>query len=61
MNHSENVTSPAASSFFRDNRGATMIEYIVIVSLILLVAIGAWKQLGSNVNTKVNAAANELK
>ena len=43
-----------------DARGATMVEYIVIVSLIFLVALGAWRALGQNVNTKAQAAAQAL-
>jgi Flp pilus assembly pilin Flp len=44
----------------RDQRGATMVEYIVIVALILLVALQAWKNLGTNVNTKTQTAADAL-
>jgi Flp pilus assembly pilin Flp len=44
----------------RDQRGATMVEYIVIVALILLVALQAWKTLGKNVNTKTEKAAEAL-
>jgi Flp pilus assembly pilin Flp len=48
-------------SLARDQRGATMVEYIVIVALILLVALQAWKNLGTNVNTKTQSAADALK
>jgi Flp pilus assembly pilin Flp len=48
-------------SLARDQRGATMVEYIVIVALILLVALQAWKNLGTNVNTKTQGAADALK
>lgn len=44
----------------RDTRGATMVEYVVILALILIVAIKAWGTLGTNVNTKVDAAAKAL-
>lgn len=44
----------------RDQRGATMVEYIVIVALILLVALSAWKNLGKNVNAKTEEAAKAL-
>jgi Flp pilus assembly pilin Flp len=47
-------------SLARDQRGATMVEYIVIVALILLVALQAWKNLGTNVNTKTQNAADAL-
>ncbi len=44
----------------RDSRGATMVEYIVIVALILIVALEAWQRLGENVNTKTGEAADAL-
>ena len=44
----------------RDTRGATMVEYIVIVALIFLVSVVAWGELGKNVNTKVQKARDEL-
>jgi Flp pilus assembly pilin Flp len=47
-------------SLVHDQRGATMVEYIVIVALILLVALQAWKNLGTNVNTKTEDAAKAL-
>jgi Flp pilus assembly pilin Flp len=43
-----------------DTRGATMVEYIVIVSLIFLVAVGAWRALGKQVNAKTQQAVTEL-
>jgi Flp pilus assembly pilin Flp len=48
-------------SLARDQRGATMVEYNVIVALILLVALQAWKNLGTAVSTKTQKAADELK
>jgi Flp pilus assembly pilin Flp len=44
----------------RDQRGATMVEYIIIVALILLVALSAWTKLGTQVKTKTDAAASAL-
>jgi|SoiMethySBSTD1v2_1073268.scaffolds.fasta_scaffold06467_7 Flp pilus assembly pilin Flp len=44
----------------RDTRGATMVEYIVIVALILLVALTAWQKLGTQVKAKTDKAATEL-
>jgi Flp pilus assembly pilin Flp len=48
------------TSLMRDSRGATMVEYIVIVALILIVALEAWTRLGKNVQTKTDAAADAL-
>jgi Flp pilus assembly pilin Flp len=44
-----------------DTRGATMVEYIVIVTLVFLVALTAWRTLGERVNAKTQAAADALK
>jgi len=43
-----------------DTRGATMVEYVVILALIFLVAVTAWKNLGTKINTKVEAVNTGL-
>jgi Flp pilus assembly pilin Flp len=45
----------------RDTRGATMVEYIVIVAVILLVALKAWEALGTSVSGRTHDAAEALK
>ncbi len=51
--------------FFKDNKGATAIEYGLIAALIAVAAIAAMQGLGNslnktfnNVSTKLNAAAS---
>lgn len=44
----------------RDTRGATMVEYVVIVTLVFIVALTAWKNLGKAVEKKTQKAATEL-
>jgi len=43
-----------------DTRGATMVEYVVILTLIFLVAVTAWGKLGKAVNEKTEAAQKAL-
>lgn len=43
-----------------NKRGATMIEYGLMIAVILVVAVGAFKSMGQNVNTKAGKAANEI-
>jgi pilus assembly protein Flp/PilA len=46
-------------AFWRDEEGLTMVEYAVAGALIIVVAIGAFRTLGTNVSTtmdKVNSA-----
>jgi pilus assembly protein Flp/PilA len=42
----------------RSQKGATMIEYILMVALIAVAAVVAMKLLGTNLNTKFNYIAN---
>ena len=44
----------------RDSRGATMVEYIVIVAMVFLAGVTAWDKLGKAVSTKTDAAAKAL-
>ena len=45
---------------FKDNKGATAIEYGLIAALIAVAAIGAMSQLGGKLNTTFNKVANNL-
>jgi pilus assembly protein Flp/PilA len=44
----------------RDEEGATMVEYGLLVALIALVALGAVQAIGINLSTLFNNAANTL-
>ena len=43
----------------RDEDGATMVEYGLLVALIALVALGAVTTLGANLSTLFNDVANQ--
>ena len=44
----------------RTERGASLVEYALLVALIAVVCIGAVTLLGSNANTKLSAAGNSI-
>jgi pilus assembly protein Flp/PilA len=52
--------SKFVTRFLNDESGATAIEYGLIVALIAVVVITAFTTLGSNLNTKMTAAATSL-
>lgn len=41
------------SALFCDTRGANMVEYMIVVGVIALAAIGAFTQFGSSVKGKI--------
>lgn len=45
---------------FKDEAGATAIEYGLIAALISVAAIGAFSLVGDNLNTLFNTTANKL-
>ncbi len=47
-------------SFIANESGATAIEYGLIAALIAIVCIGAMRTLGSNLNLRFTAIANNL-
>jgi pilus assembly protein Flp/PilA len=47
-------------TMLRDDEGATMVEYSLIVALIAIVCIAGVTALGGKINTKLNTAANSL-
>jgi pilus assembly protein Flp/PilA len=44
----------------RDEEGATMVEYGLLVALIALVALSAVKTIGTNLSTLFTSVANSL-
>jgi pilus assembly protein Flp/PilA len=44
----------------QDNRGANMVEYIILVAVIALVAIAAFRTFGNAVNDKTNEKAGDV-
>jgi len=48
------------SSMLRNDEGATLVEYSLVVALIAVAAIGAMTALGGNVKTLFNNMGSEL-
>jgi pilus assembly protein Flp/PilA len=48
------------TSMIRDEEGATMVEYGLLVALIALVALGAIQTLGLNLSTMFGGVAGSL-
>jgi pilus assembly protein Flp/PilA len=46
--------------FIRDDEGATMVEYALLVALIAVVVIVAVQTLGSNANNTLTSAATNI-
>jgi pilus assembly protein Flp/PilA len=44
----------------RDQRGAGMVEYIILVGVVALLAIAAFKYFNTSVKTKVNQQADTV-
>ena len=47
-------------NFFKDEEGATMVEYALMLALIAIVCIVAVTAIGTNANSTFNTAANKL-
>ena len=47
-------------NFFKDDEGATMPEYALMIALIAIVCIGAVTTLGGNANAKFGQAATAV-
>ena len=54
------VLSKVAARFIRDQRGATMLEYGLLVGLVAIAAIIAVTAMGGALSTMFNNAAAEL-
>ena len=47
-------------NFFKDEEGATMVEYALMLALIAIVCIVAVTAIGNNANSTFNTAATKL-
>lgn len=45
-----------SSSLWRDRRGLTTVEYIIVLGLIAVVGIAAWQQFGETLTGEIQAA-----
>lgn len=50
----------ALKNLIRDDQGATLVEYALIVALIAVVALVAVRTLGTNASSTLNNAASSL-
>jgi pilus assembly protein Flp/PilA len=50
----------AVTRFLREEDGASLVEYALLIALIAVVCIGAVTLIGNNVNSKLNSAATSL-
>ena len=50
----------SVARFLRDEDGATLVEYVLLVVLLAAVCAGAVAVLGTSTNTKLNSAATSL-
>ena len=50
----------AVRRFVRDETGATMAEYALLIAVIALVAVAGARTLGSNLNSKLSAQASSV-
>ncbi len=48
-------------AFWREEDGATLVEYVLLVALIAVVCVGTITLLGANANAKLGAASDMLK
>jgi Flp pilus assembly pilin Flp len=48
------------AAFARDQRGANMVEYIILVGVVAIVAMAGFKAFGSQVRAKVDQQADTV-
>ncbi len=48
------------NKFFRDNRGANLVEYIILVGVVALIALAGFKFFGKAVDKKINDQAGTV-
>ncbi len=52
--------APAFLRFLRDQQGANLVEYVILVGVIALIAIAGFKAFGESVHNKVDEQAAKV-
>jgi len=47
-------------ALLHDTRGLSTVEYVIILVLIAALAIGAWRQFGNSVKTKIDKSTTDI-
>jgi Flp pilus assembly pilin Flp len=47
-------------NLLKNNRGANLVEYIILVGVIALIALAGFKFFGQKVNSKINDQASKV-
>lgn len=54
-------TRPPKKPFLlQDERGLSTVEYVILMAVVVIGAIGTWNTVGANFKTKLNAASTNL-
>ena len=54
------MTKPVTQQLAKDNKGANLVEYIILVGVIALIAIAGFKTFGTRVSDKVSEQAGSV-
>lgn len=54
--HINDTHHPLGEQLVTDERGLSTVEYVIVLALIAVAAIGIWSQFGKTIITKVGAA-----
>jgi len=54
------IAKNKAGRFFKDTRGANLVEYIILVGVIALIALAGFKVFGRNVREKIDDQAGKV-
>lgn len=49
-----------SSRLWKDTRGLTTVEYVILLGLIAVVAVGVWKTLGQNIHDYVDKSTHTI-
>jgi Flp pilus assembly pilin Flp len=48
------------NKLYKDYKGLSTVEYVIILILIAVVGISAWRTFGNNVVTKITSGSNQI-
>jgi Flp pilus assembly pilin Flp len=54
------MSAPALTDLMKDERGMSTVEYVILLAVIVMGAVGAWTRIGDDVKANLGGAEEDI-
>lgn len=52
--------NPKSQNLLQDTRGLSTVEYVILMAIVVIGAVGAWNEIGSKFKTKLGESRDDV-